>query len=99
MIRDGTLAFNKSKSRLVRRKCPRWFVAKVVSSPSTVWIRLGRKIPALLMRTWSFLYLLLKSCASSRTESWGRQVRRNRVDVVITALAFYLDERRLSFVF
>src|SRR6266700_7244931 len=73
MILDGALAFNKSMSRLVNRKCPRWFVAKVASSPSTVWIRFGRKIPALLMRTWSFLYLDLKSCASSRTESWDER--------------------------
>src|SRR2546426_168976 len=69
MIRDGALAFNTSRSRLVSRKWPRWFVAKVASSPSTVWTLLGRNIPALLMRTWSFLYLALKSCASSRTES------------------------------
>src|SRR5260370_24128282 len=55
---------------MVSRKWPRWFVAKVISSPSTVWTLLGRNIPALLMRTWSFLYLALKSCASSRTESW-----------------------------
>src|SRR5205807_10275038 len=61
MIRDGALAFNTSKSRLVRRKCPRWFVAKVASSPSRVWTRLGRKIPALLMRTWSFLFELESS--------------------------------------
>src|SRR3989454_8684335 len=33
-------------------------------------MRLGRNIPALLIRTWSFLYLPLKSWASSRTESW-----------------------------
>src|SRR5260370_20171762 len=73
MIRDGALAFSTSKSRLVSRKCPRWFVAKVASSPSTVWTRLGKKNPALVMRTWSFLYLPVKSCASSRTESWDER--------------------------
>src|SRR5919108_5217608 len=69
MIREGALAFNTSKRRFVSRKCPRWFVANVASSPSAVATLLGRNVPALLMRTCSFLYRALKSCASSRTES------------------------------
>lgn len=37
--------------RLVKRKWPMWFVAKVVSSPSSVRVRVGMDItPALLIR-------------------------------------------------
>lgn len=59
-MRLGAAAFNKSKSKFVNRKCPKWFTPMLISNPSLVR-SMGDKRPALLIRmsrrdsaSWNF---------------------------------------------
>jgi hypothetical protein len=76
MIREGALAFIRSRRRLVNRNGARWLTQNTVSTPAAVAVSVVEWMPALLTST------SMRGCRSRTTAAAARTLSRSRKSAI-----------------